>query len=451
MKKQSDTKKNKASINEKTIRLGKCSTRKNCYSPPQEQLKYFEDAKRQVEESENKFRALFENMADGVLVADIVTKKFKLVNNMICKMLGYKQKELMKLGVLDIHPREDLTHVIEQFEKIARKEISMPTNIPVKRKDGSIFYADINATLLTLSGKEYLMGVFRDITERKKAEEELRFTNTIMKTQQETSLDGILVVDEEGRMICFNQRFVNMWGMPADVVESKSDEHALQSVLERLVQPAEFLAKVKYLYAHRNEKSHDEIALVGNTILERYSAPIFGMDGKYYGRVWYFRDITERKQAEEALKEREKELEVKAHNLEEANIALKVLLKRRDEDKTELEEKVLLNIKELVAPYLEKLKMAELDEKQKIFVSILESNLNQVISPFSHKLSSKFLNFTSTEIQIANLLKQNKTSKEISKVLDSSPRAVAFHRDNIRKKLGLKNKKTNLKSFLLSI
>jgi DNA-binding CsgD family transcriptional regulator len=110
-----------------------------------------------------------------------------------------------------------------------------------------------------------------------------------------------------------------------------------------------------------------------------------------------------------------------------------------------------LNIKELVIPYLEKLKKNRLDEKQEAYVGILESNLNDIISPFSHRLSSKFLNFTPTEIQIANLLRQGKTSKEIAELINSSPKTVAFHRENIRRKLGLKNKKTNLKSYLLSL
>ena len=162
-------------------------------------------------------------------------------------------------------------------------------------------------------------------------------------------------------------------------------------------------------------------------------------------------EIDERKKTEETLKERERELEIKTHNLEEANIALEVLLKRREEDKTELEGKILLNIKELVVPYLEKLKKNTLDEKQKIYVSILESNLNDITSSFSQRLSSKYMNFTPTEIQIANLLRQGKTSKEIAELINSSPKAVAFHRENIRRKLGLKNKKINLKSYLLSL
>jgi len=179
-------------------------------------------------------------------------------------------------------------------------------------------------------------------------------------------------------------------------------------------------------------------------------APIYNK-GIIDGILGFNVDITERKEAEEALQEREKELQIEARNLEEANVALKVLLKRRDEDKAELEDKVLLNIKGLVTPYLEKLKMSGLDNSQKAYVTILESSLNQITSSFLHRLSFSFSNFTPTEIQVANLLKQGKTNKEIGELLNSSSRTIAFHRDNIRKKLGLKNKKSNLKSYLLSL
>jgi DNA-binding CsgD family transcriptional regulator len=161
--------------------------------------------------------------------------------------------------------------------------------------------------------------------------------------------------------------------------------------------------------------------------------------------------IIELKQAEQWLKEREKELEIKSSNLEEANIALKVLLKRRDEDKTELEEKILFNVKELVAPYLEKLKKSGLDESQKAYLSVLGSNLENIVSPFGRSLSFGYLNLTPTEIQVANLVKQGKTTKEIAGLLNASRKTIETHRENIRDKLGIKNKKANLRTHLLSL
>ena len=125
-----------------------------------------------LKESEQRFKSIFENAPDGMLVADTKTKGFYLGNEVICRMLGYKKEEIRHLRVMDIHSKEDLPYVIEQFEKQAKGEITLARNIPVKRKDGSIFYADINTILLPLDGKTYMMGLFRDITEQKHMEEE---------------------------------------------------------------------------------------------------------------------------------------------------------------------------------------------------------------------------------------------------------------------------------------
>jgi len=147
-----------------------------------------------------------------------------------------------------------------------------------------------------------------EIAERKRSEEALRFKNTLLATQQEAAIDGILVVDEHGAMISFNRRFTEMWAIPPDVVAAQSDAVALQSVLDRLVAPEEFRGKAQHLYAHRTETSRDEILLKDGRIFDRYSAPMCGDDGTYYGRVWYFRDITEDKQKEEQIKEQLDEL-----------------------------------------------------------------------------------------------------------------------------------------------
>jgi PAS domain S-box-containing protein len=139
----------------------------------------------------------------------------------------------------------------------------------------------------------------RNITERKRAEEELEFKNIILATQQEVSIDGILVVDERGTIISYNQRFVDMWGIPPELVAAGDDEPVLQMVTTRPADPEGFLKRIRYLYEHREENSRDEIPLKDGRIFDRYSAPMSGADGKYYGRVWYFLDITERKRAEE--------------------------------------------------------------------------------------------------------------------------------------------------------
>jgi DNA-binding CsgD family transcriptional regulator len=162
-------------------------------------------------------------------------------------------------------------------------------------------------------------------------------------------------------------------------------------------------------------------------------------------------NVTPLKLAEEAVKERERELDLQRQKLEETNTALRVLLRAREEDKRELEEKVLGNVKELVFPYLANLNQMGLNARQKAHLEIVESNLNDIISPFLRQISSKYLNLTPREIQVANLVKEGRSTKEISEVMSISTNAVDLHRKNLRKKLGLKNRKTNLRSRLISL
>ena len=163
------------------------------------------------------------------------------------------------------------------------------------------------------------------------------------------------------------------------------------------------------------------------------------------------RDITERVQSELALKRSKEELEVKSAYLEEANTALKVLLRRREEDKSDLEEDVLTNVRSLVIPYIERLKQSFARPEQQAYLQVLESNLNSIISPFLRNVTLAHFNLTGREIQIANLVKEGKTNKEISEMLNLSIRSVEFHRDNIRKKMKLDHRKTNLRVFLMSL
>ena len=154
---------------------------------------------------------------------------------------------------------------------------------------------------------------------------------------------------------------------------------------------------------------------------------------------------------EQRVKERTRELEEKAQNLEEVNTALKVLLKRLDEDKKAIEEKILFNLRQLIEPVLEKLKNSRQTERQKNLLDTLESNLKEITSSFACRMSNSFLKLTPTEIQVANFIRQGKTTKEIAEMLNLSPKTIEFHRNNIRTKIGIKNKKINLRTHLLSI
>ncbi len=159
----------------------------------------------------------------------------------------------------------------------------------------------------------------------------------------------------------------------------------------------------------------------------------------------------ERNRVERALLDREQELEAQTRDLEEVNAALKVLLKQREADRTELEERLVFNFRELVKPLLEKLNTSGLDQRQKGFLEIVETQLNDILSPFLRGVSQGYLKLTPTEIQVANLVKHGKSTKEIASLMNLSARTVEVNRNNIRKKIGITNKKVNLRTYLLSI
>jgi len=163
------------------------------------------------------------------------------------------------------------------------------------------------------------------------------------------------------------------------------------------------------------------------------------------------KEAVNRIKAEEGLKKRHSALKKKNKELRELNASLRVLLKASHINKAQLGDKVMANIKELVAPYIEKLKRSRLDEKQVTYLRILQTNLNNILSPFVRRLSSRHSVLTPTEIQVAQLIREGKTTREIGELLNSSRRTVESHRQSIRAKLGLKDTKANLRSYLSSI
>ncbi len=173
-------------------------------------------------------------------------------------------------------------------------------------------------------------------------------------------------------------------------------------------------------------------------------------------------EIRERKRAECMLRkahenleslvaERTRDLVDKTVQLEEMNVALKVLLQKRDEDKQVLQENITQNVTRLILPCIQKLKQSRMSEDQLDHLNLLEKLVIGIISPFARKLSSPYFNLTPTEIRVAGMIKQDKTSKDIADAFNISESAIIFHRNNIRRKLGLRNKKKNLRTFLLSL
>jgi len=212
---------------------------------------------------------------------------------------------------------------------------------------------------------------------------------------------------------------------------------------------AELLASLKeqgWFYSEQPYLRKDGSIMIGQVAIRKVDT----QDGTSAYLEGIVEDITERKRAEEALIKSERELRIKAQNLTEVNTTMKVLLNTMEKDQEELKERFLDNIKAQVLPYLDKLKKRPLQDVEMGFVQMAETRLNEIASPFVQKLTSNYLNLTKKEIQIAALVREGKTSKEIAELLNAKQRVIDFHRENIRKKLGLNNKKESLAILLRS-
>jgi len=287
-----------------------------------------------------------------------------------------------------------------------------------------------------------------DITEKRKIQEALSESENRYRTIFETTAAATMIVEEDTTISLVNTELEKKSGY------SKAELEGKRSWTE-FVHPDDVEKMREYHHLRRIDQDaaprNYEFRFIGREGDIRDVYMTVAMIPGTKKSVASFLDITERKRAEEALKRRERELEVKSHNLEELNTALKVLLKQREKDKEELEGRVLSNVRQLVLPYMEKLKKSSLDPDIMTCINIIETNLQDVTSPFSQRLSSKYLNFTPKELQIANLIKEGKTTKEIAELLNTSTGTIDFHRNNIRNKLDLKKKKANLRSYLLTL
>ena len=162
-------------------------------------------------------------------------------------------------------------------------------------------------------------------------------------------------------------------------------------------------------------------------------------------------EIAERKRTEKKLKESERELKDKSAALKEVNTALNVLLKNREDDQVDMENIIVANVKDLVLPFIEKLSRSQLDEKQATYVEIIQSNISNIVSPFLRQIPMKFFDLTPTEIQIADLVRKDKTTKEIAQILNASAKTIEAHRNRLRKKLGLTNQRIQLRDYLMTL
>ncbi len=292
----------------------------------------------------------------------------------------------------------------------------------------------------------------KEITVRSRAERALQKSETMLRAIFDQTFQFIAVLKLDGSIIKVNKTAM-------DFVDTKEEEidgepfwetpwwaHSPeeQKRLKSAIKEAASGKLVRFETEHRRAD--------GRRMSFDFSLkPVRDTKGKIALLIAEGRDITALKSAVEDLRNRELELQVQSRRLEEANVALKVLLRQMENKKREDEENIFSNVRQLVFPYLQRLKKSHLDKEQRILVDMIENNLGHITSPMVKRLSSTVLNLTPMEIRIAHLVREGLTNKEIADILGTSLNTITTHRYKIRTKLGLKNRGINLRSYLISL
>ena len=368
-------------------------------------------------------------------------------------------------SVMFDRPREELigifgTDVIApEYRSRVRKNMlggyEGPYHAVAIKKDGTRFHVMIQGKMIRIGGREVRVTVVRDVDAQVAAESALRESERHLRSLMESATNFVLFrlrYDPENpcqpRQIFVSPSIAEIADR-TQVVDFQSwlkvihpdDREVLLAAGREMLETCRLDQTVRI--HDRSGSGWRWLHIISVAVMDETDNSIF-----FNGIIL---DITKEMEATAALKARENELKERTESLSELNTALEVLLQKREADRVEVEEKMLNNAKSLILPYLEKLKTSRLDEHQRAYLNLVESNLNEIISPLSQHMSRHYLNFTPAEIQVANLVKQGKTTKDIATILGLSTRTIEAVRYAIRKKLGIKKKRSNLRSYLLSI
>ena len=282
--------------------------------------------------SEASYRGLFDSLTDLVYVQDF-EGRFLAVNEAVVRAYGYAREELVGQTPLLLSPpgAVEPDAVADLFDRVVSGE-TVRTDWLAQRKDGSTFYKELVVQRSTYFGEDVVLAVGRDVTERVEAERALRFQKALLEAQGEASVDGILVVSPEGEALSTNGRFREMWGLPGEAVEAGTDDAVHGAVLDRVVDPDGYCQRVDALYAEPDVAARDEVVLRDGRVFDRHTAPVRSAEGEMYGRVWFFRDVTDerrhaadldraRQSAERAREEADRTADRLAQSLDELRAA----------------------------------------------------------------------------------------------------------------------------------
>jgi PAS domain S-box-containing protein len=404
-------------------------------------------------------RAVLANTVQGVNLVKVADSTIVYTNPIFDSMFGYEKGELTGQHVSILNAAADRTSQEKADEILSelRKTGTWSGEIENRKKDGSTFWCSARASsYMHPTHGEVWVSIQSDITARKKMEEELKESRRFLSDLIEHSGATIFAKDIYGRYELVNKKWEEVTGLRRQEVMGKTSAELFPGPTgKKLLQNDLQVLSLKTVL--ETEEIIDTIS--GTRIFHAIKFPLLDEHGKISGLCGITTEVTDKKKMEEELvahrknltdlvEERTKELKTKTQFLEELNTTLKVMLRQREEDRKELEERFVANIKNMILPYTEKLKTSGLKSVQISYLNIVESHLSEIMSPLMKNLYQ--FNLTHTEIQVASLVKDGKTTKEMANIMGIATSSIDTHRKRIRKKLGL-SREINLRSYIKSL
>lgn len=265
-----------------------------------------QNSKECIRRKEEKFRRILVNLPDIAWTVE-QSGRVTYISPRIEELTGFSCPEIYAGGLGQLFERThryDISRLRKAFDDLFARRHSFDVEFRYQRKNGDWIWLHSRSTgAYEEDGTVVADGMICDISARKQAEIELHRKTAFFEAQADSTIDGILVVDASGHRILQNQRMIEIFRVPPELLLTTDDRIELEYVVQRVKNSEAFLAKVEHLYAHWEETSRDEIELLDGTILDRYSAPVMDKWGKYFGRIWNFRDITDHRKAEDRLRQ----------------------------------------------------------------------------------------------------------------------------------------------------
>lgn len=376
--------------------------------------------------------------------------RISYVNKAFCDYFGKSADELIGTSVMTLIPEADREAVMSNITSLKAESPVGKHEHPVILPGGEIRWQRwFNRALFDDQGK--IVGyrsIGEDVTDQRVTEMSLRDSEAFNRTLIDHLPQRIFLKDLNSTYLACNDNYARDLGIHAGDIVGRDDFAIFSDELAE-----------KY-------RADDQAVMTGGDILEleepyevggktlwvqTTKIPYRNDRGEVAGILGIFSDITARKRVEQQLKAREKDLAEESQRLQEMNTTLKVLLQQREEDQKDMERRIVVNVRKRILPCMEQLSRTFTKTIQKEYAHIITSTLNDVVSPFLRTLTTAYMDLTPREIEVACLVHDGKTNKEIAYLLNLSVRSVECYRDGIRKKLGLTNKKVNLRTHLLSL